>query len=88
VTTGIDRALSGIQTTTQRPNQVLDDPYGDDALNWLNPRAFAQPALGTYGDSVRNAYDGPGRKVVDLALVRSFRLANGHRVLNWRHGGP
>jgi len=80
VTTGTDRALSGIQTTTQRPDQVLDNPYGDNALNWLNPRAFAQPALGTYGNSVRNAYDGPGRKVVDLALVRSFRFGNGQRV--------
>ena len=80
VTTGTDRALSGIQTTTQRPDQLLDNPYGDNALNWLNPRAFAQPALGTYGNSVRNAYDGPGRKVVDLALVRSFRFGNGQRV--------
>jgi hypothetical protein len=80
VTTGIDRALSGIQTTTQRPNQVLDNPYGDGGLNWLNPLAFQQPALGTYGNSIRNAYDGPGRKVVDLSLVRSFRFINGRRV--------
>ncbi len=75
VFTGTDRALSGIQAGTQRANQVLDDPYGDGTVdNWLNPLAFAQPALGTYGDSVRNAYDGPGRQVVDLSLVRSFRL--------------
>ena len=80
VTTGTDRALSGIQTTTQRPNQVLDNPYGDGAFNWLNPAAFAQPALGTYGNSVRNAYDGPGRRVVDLSLVRSFRFGNGQRI--------
>jgi hypothetical protein len=81
VTTGTDRALSGIQTTTQRPNQVLGNPYGDGTINnWLNPAAFAQPALGTYGNSVRNAYDGPGRKVVDLSLVRSFRFGSGHRV--------
>jgi hypothetical protein len=81
VTTGTDRALSGIQTTTQRPNQVLGNPYGDETINnWLNPAAFAQPALGTYGNSVRNAYDGPGRKVVDLSLVRSFRIGNAHRI--------
>jgi hypothetical protein len=81
VTTGTDRALSGIQTTTQRANQVLDNPYGDGTINnWLNAAAFAQPALGTYGNSVRNAYDGPGRKVVDLSLVRSFRFGNGQRV--------
>ena len=81
VTTGTDRALSGIQATTQRANQVLDNPYGDKTINnWLNPAAFAQPALGTYGNSVRNAYDGPGRQVVDLSLVRSFRFGNGHRL--------
>jgi hypothetical protein len=81
VTTGTDRALSGIQTTTQRPNQVLGNPYGDETINnWLNPAAFSQPALGTYGNSVRNAYDGPGRKVVDLSLVRSFRIGDGHRI--------
>jgi hypothetical protein len=81
VTTGLDRALSGIQTTTQRANQVLDNPYGDKTINsWLNPAAFQQPALGTYGNSVRNAFDGPGSKVVDLSLVRSFRFGNGQRV--------
>jgi len=81
VTTGTDRALSGIQATTQRANQVLDNPYGDKTINnWLNPAAFAQPALGTYGNSVRNAFDGPRRKVVDLSLVRSFRFRNGRHV--------
>ena len=81
VFTGTDRALSGIQATTQRANQVLDDPYGDGTINnWLNPAAFAQPALGTYGNSIRNAFDGPGRHVVDLSLVRLFRFGNGQRL--------
>ena len=81
VGTGVDRALSGIQGTTQRASQVLDDPYGNkDALQWLNPAAFAQPALGTYGNSARNAYDGPGFRTVDLSLVRSFRFQQTHRI--------
>lgn len=81
VSTGIDRALTGIQATTQRADQVLDDPYGDRTVNnWLNPRAFAQPALGTYGNSKRNAYDGPGQQVVDLSLVRLFSLSGGQRI--------
>ncbi len=81
VTAGADRALSGMQATTQRANQVLDDPYGDGTINnWLNPRAFAQPALGTYGTSPRNGYDGPGFKVLDLSLVRQFSLANTRRI--------
>ena len=93
VTAGIDRALSGIQATTQRANQVKDNPYGDGTLNkWLDPAAFAQPAFGTYGTSERNAYDGPGFRTLDLSLVRQFGLGNNRRLearveafnaLNW-----
>ena len=49
ITTGTDRALSGMQASIQRATQVGDDPYGDKSItNWFNPSAFAQPALGTY----------------------------------------
>jgi len=66
---GQDRALSGIQR--QRVNQVLDNPYGDKTLNtWLNPAAFAQPALGTLGNFRRNSVRAPGFWSVDLALSR------------------
>jgi hypothetical protein len=98
VQAGLDRALTGNQGL-QRANQVLDDPYGARTLNqWFNPAAFEQPALGTYGDSGRNAYEGPGSRVVDLSLVRSFRFADTHRIearieafnaFNWfRWGNP
>lgn len=97
ITTGADRALDGMQN--QRPVQVLDDPYGDKTpAKWFNPAAFAQPALGTYGNAERNGFQGPGQKVVDLSLVRSFRFANNKRIearveafnaLNWfRPGDP
>ena len=58
---------------------------------WLNPAAFAQPALGTYGTSTRFGYEGPGSRNIDLSLVRSFRFST-HRIearveafnaLNW-----
>jgi hypothetical protein len=79
VVTGGDRALDGMQY--QRGNQVGDDPYGARTVdNWLNPQAFAQPALGTYGTSGRNAYTSMGTRVVDLALVRAFPFANSKRL--------
>jgi hypothetical protein len=98
VVTGLDRALTGNQGL-QRANQTLGDPYGARTLdNWLNPQAFAQPALGTYGTSGRNAYEGPGSRVADLSLVRSFRFMDTHRIearieafnaFNWfRWGNP
>ena len=37
-------------------------------------------SLGTFGNSGRNQFYGPGAKTVDLSLVRSFRFAEGHRV--------
>ena len=40
----------------------------------------SQPAIGTYGTSVRNAYDGPGLRSVDLSLTRSFAFGSGQRI--------
>jgi hypothetical protein len=81
ISTGADRSLTGVQNGTQRVNQVLDNPYGDRSLNnWFNPAAFAQPALGTFGDSPRNGYYGPGRKTVDLSLVRAFRFRGTQQI--------
>lgn len=62
--------------TVQRPDRVLGDPYGDKSWNnYLNPAAFAQPALGTFGTLPRNAVEGPGRWSIDASLVRNFALA-------------
>ena len=49
ITSGVDRALTGI--SSQRAQQVLENPYGDKSLtNYLNPAAFTLPALGTLGN--------------------------------------
>lgn len=97
VSAGADRSLTGVQNGTQRVNQVSDDIYGDGSINnYLNPAAFAQPALGTFGDAPRNGVEGPGRKAVDLSLVRAFQLGASRRiearveafnVFNWNNWG-
>ena len=81
VTTGTDVALNG-QVTTQRANQVLDDPYADRSINplnggmrFLNPAAFALPASGTLGNSKRNGIRGMGTRNLDLSLTRIVRVA-------------
>ncbi len=97
VTTGTDRALTG-NPGPQRAN-VSGEPYGERSLNnWFNTAAFSQPALGTFGNSERNAYEGPGVRTVDLALVRAFTFAGTQRIearaeafnaFNWfRWGNP
>jgi len=55
----------------QRPNQLLEDPYGNRTLdNYLNPAAFAYPALGELGTHVRGSIEGPAYWAIDLALAR------------------
>ena len=90
INTGQDIALNG-QAGTQRANQIQGvDPYADQSTNpqnggirFLNPLAFAQPAAGMLGTSVRNSIRGPGNKIVDLALARNFRLP-GQRTVEVR----
>jgi hypothetical protein len=78
ITTGRDNALTGLQN--QRVNQVLDDPYWEKTPErYLNPAAFAQPALGTLGNYERNSIRGPGFWTVDLALSKLVPVAT-HRL--------
>jgi len=73
---GLDSALTG--TTDQFPNLVLNNPFtankGTVSRTWLNPAAFGQPALGTYGNLGPGNIHGPGLFTVDMALARIFRV--------------
>ena len=81
VSTGADIALNG-QAGTQRAEQVLDDPYGDQSINplnggrrFLNPLAFRQPAAGTLGSTQpRNGIRGMGTRNLDMSLSRLIRV--------------
>ncbi len=78
VTVTTDPARTGIGG--QRAN-VSGDPYGDGTPgNYLNTAAFTEPAVGTLGNSGRNAFNGPGTRFLDLSLVRSFRFRSSHRI--------
>jgi hypothetical protein len=74
IITGRDNALNGQRN--QRVNKVSDDFYANPrTLNqYFNPAAFAQPALGTFGNLMRNALTGPGFWSVDLAISRQIDL--------------
>jgi hypothetical protein len=79
VTTGVDRALTGF--VNQRPNQILENPYGDGSLrNYLNPAAFAQPALGSISGVGRNNILGPAFWQFDVALSRIFQTRESQRL--------
>jgi carboxypeptidase family protein len=79
ITTSQDRALNGIGS--QRVNQLQADPYGDKSPGkYLNPSAFALPALGTLGNSGRGNIAGPGTWQFDAAVSRTFQLREAQRV--------
>ena len=79
MTTSQDRALNSI--SGQRVNQTLAGPYGDKSVsNYLNPAAFAMPALGTLGNVGSGSIAGPGTWQLDAALSRTFRLGETRKL--------
>ena len=82
VTTGVDNALSGMGG--QRAVQVMEDVYGDRTVNnYLNLSAFTAPAPGTYSTLKPNAFVGPSQFQNDLALTRTFRVADRGLQFRW-----
>jgi hypothetical protein len=74
ITAGTDQSLTTVAGQTAM--QLLPDPYtpGKSIKSWLNPAAFAVPALGiTSQMNYGNVY-GPGMFQVNVALSRTFRL--------------
>ena len=91
VMAGVDNSLSGIRPQDQRPDLV--NPAGVLASNagsacagrvpcisWFNPSAFAQSALGTFGNSGWNNVLGPAFWQFDTAISREFAIRERHRL--------
>jgi hypothetical protein len=79
VLSGHDRALTAL--ANQRADQILGSPYGDKTIGkYLNPAAFAQPALGALGNAGSNSILGPGTTQFDLAVSRTFQFGEMKRV--------
>jgi len=82
---GTDQALNGFtfnNNSTQRPNQVLANPYGDrnSLNNYLNINAFAVPVVGTYGNVGQNSIVGPSYWDWSQAISRQFRIRESQTI--------
>jgi Carboxypeptidase regulatory-like domain/TonB dependent receptor len=72
---------SGTGEGEQRAD-LIGDPYAgvshafnkDGVVAWLNQSAFANPAPGTFGNSGRNAFYGPGYGSVDFSVVKNTKI--------------
>src|SRR5262249_29468077 len=85
VVAGTDVAVNGFASnggSTQRPNQLLTNVYGDtnSLTNYLNPAAFSLPAAGTYGNLGVGTVVGPGFWEWDEAVSRQFKVREGQTV--------
>jgi len=83
VLSGLDRALTGVPG--QPASLVSPNPYpaNQNVNQWLDPNAFTQPALGTYGNLGLNNLKGPGVFQFNLALSRNFPIRE-HSTLQVR----
>jgi hypothetical protein len=56
---------------------LVDDPNvsNPSATQWFNTAAFAAPAPLEYGDSPIGVVDGPAAHILDLGLMKRFRVA-------------
>jgi hypothetical protein len=90
VVSGTDRQLTGINPTTQRPNLVSSQVYGNKCASdlrataptclWLDPNAFTIPALGTLGNLGLGTIRGPGSWTIDAGLSRTFNIGETQRL--------
>lgn len=69
-------AVAGnLTTVSQRPNRVPGvSPYAKKGKQYLNPAAFAQPAVGTYGNLSYDAIKGPLFNNWDASLQKNFTI--------------
>jgi hypothetical protein len=86
VTSGLDQALTG--QGNQRAVQVLGSVYQSNrtAGGYLNPAAFAQPALGTYSPMGANNILAPGAFYFNAAVTRTFQIRE-RKSLQFRFEG-
>jgi hypothetical protein len=59
---------------TGAPLNINHNPRNSPTQQWVNPAAFAIPALGTQGTANRNPFYGPGLNFWDMALEKDIHF--------------
>ncbi|SDF39743.1 TonB-dependent receptor [Terriglobus roseus] len=69
---------------SQRPNRIAGVPLylpNRSTTQWINPAAFALPAIGTWGTAGRNIANGPALWQNDTAIEKSFHATEKSNIL-------
>jgi len=84
VLSGLENSFIGNASGKERadvignPNLSGGRPESAKLNEWFNTAAFTYNAAGTFGDSRRNSFVGPGFADFDLGVVKSFPIRLGH----------
>lgn len=72
--------INGFNEAYAERANIIGTPYPHgftkDPTHWFNTAAFAQPAVGTFGDSSRNIIRAPGVERMDLAAGKTFSFTD------------
>jgi outer membrane receptor protein involved in Fe transport len=77
LTATLSGARSNTGSTNDHPDATGIDPILRNSISktvYLNPAAFSLQPTGTFGNSGRNTFYGPGQNNLDLTLSKNFKL--------------
>src|SRR5215471_2207601 len=75
-----NQRLNQLSANTASPNRGQACANIAPCIQWLNPAAFAAPALGTFGNMAPFSLTGPGFWQWDQMLSREFQVKEGQKV--------
>jgi hypothetical protein len=79
---GVNNRYLDLPDFTGQPLKINSNPRGN-GLQYFNPSAFTDNAIGTPGDVARRYFSGPGMFNTDAVLRRNFQIREG-KVLQLR----
>jgi hypothetical protein len=67
---GVSQSGTGGLTNPNDPNTL-----GILGIQFLNPAAVTDPAVGTFGTCAAGSFRGPGLATADMALIKTFNIS-------------
>jgi Carboxypeptidase regulatory-like domain len=76
---GVNNRTLDLPDFTGQPVNITN-PHSNSGLQYFNPGAFTDNAIGTPGNARRRYFSGPGAFNTDLSLQRNFRISESKAV--------